>query len=82
MRDSMNEEKSSQSNLEIIHATKESRELFRIRNSFTFKLGVELTNCLKNPLKLLVLPFRIISLLISTKSSIYPNEILDTRISL
>ena len=72
----MNGEKSSQSTLEIIHATKESRELLRIRNSFTFKLGIELTKCLRNPLKLLILPFRIISLLISTKSSIYSNEIL------
>ena len=33
---------------EINLATKEARELYRLRNSFTFKLGIELILSIKN----------------------------------
>lgn len=51
----------------IAFATKESRELFRIRNSFTFNLGLELIRCVKNPFRLFLFPYRIITLLLATR---------------
>jgi hypothetical protein len=51
----------------IVLATKEARELFRIRNSFTFNLGIELIRALKNPLRLFVFPFKILNLLFRPK---------------
>ncbi len=51
----------------IVFASKESRELFRIRNSFTFNLGLELIRCVKNPFRLFFFPFRIVTLLLATQ---------------
>jgi hypothetical protein len=58
--------------LEIISATREARELFRIRNSFTFNLGIELVRSVKNPLLLPILPFRIIRLFFAKRTM--PNS--------
>lgn len=58
---------------DIVYATKESRELFRIRNSFTFNLGIEIVQSLKNPLKLFILPFRILIILFFPKKQIFSN---------
>jgi len=49
----------------IAHATKEGRELLRIRKSFTFNLGIQLILSMKNPFRLFVLPFRILGMLFS-----------------
>lgn len=54
---------------EITSATKEARELYRIRNSFTFNLGIQLVRSVKNPLLLPILPFRILKLLFSKKTT-------------
>lgn len=54
---------------EITSATKEARELHRIRNSFTFNLGIQLVRSVKNPLLLPILPFRILKLLFSKKDT-------------
>jgi len=53
---------------ELTPATKEARELYRIRNSFTFNLGIQLVRSVKNPLLLPILPFRILNLLFSKKT--------------
>ena len=60
---------------EIALATKEARELNRIRNSFTFNLGVELIRSIKNPFRIPLLPFRIMSSFFSRKprSSTFEN---------
>tara|TARA_B100001093_G_scaffold193309_2_gene185926 strand:- start:945 stop:2135 length:1191 start_codon:yes stop_codon:yes gene_type:complete len=55
---------------DIVLATREARELFRIRNSFTFNLGIELIRSLKNPLRLVAFPFKILNLLFSPKQEI------------
>ena len=55
---------------EIIFATKEARELYRIRNSFTFNLGIQLVRSVKNPLLLPILPFRILKLLFSKETTV------------
>jgi hypothetical protein len=52
---------------EIYLATKEARELYRIRNSFTFNLGIELIRSIKNPFRIPLLPFRLLGLLFSRK---------------
>lgn len=51
----------------IIHATKEARELYRIRSSFTFNLGIQIIRSIKNPFLIFLLPFRIIYLLFFKK---------------
>jgi len=65
---------SNQLSPNIVYATKESRELFRIRNSFTFKLGLEFTKCFKNPIRIFILPIRIIMLLLSKKTPVPIEE--------
>jgi len=57
---------------EIVLATKEARELFRVRNSFTFNLGIELIRSVKNPFLIFLLPFRLFSLLFFSKPQL-PN---------
>lgn len=49
-------------------ATHESRELYRIRSSFSFRLAVLLISAFKNPLKFFILPFTIPRELIFRKS--------------
>ena len=61
---------------EINLATKEARELYRLRNSFTFKLGIELILSIKNPFRIPLLPFRIIGLLFSRKN---PEPVFETK---
>ena len=52
-------------------ATREAKELHRVRNSFTFKIGIEVVSCIKNPLLIFILPFRIIRILLeSNKKSL------------
>ena len=59
-------------------ATREAKELYRIRNSFTFKIGIEFVKCLKNPLLFLILPFRALSLLISSRKELdFPETKLE-----
>ena len=41
----------------IYLATKEGRELHRIRNSFTFNMGLEMVKLLKNPFRIFLIPF-------------------------
>ena len=62
--------------LDPIHlATNEGRELNRIRNSLTFNLGLMIVSLLKNPLKIVLLPYLLIKLLQkSRKSSKYTYE--------
>ena len=55
---------------DIVFATKEAQELFRIRNSFTFHLGIELIRSLKNPLRLFLFPFKMLNLLFRPKKEI------------
>lgn len=66
-------EYSGGSNLEeldaIFLATNEGRELYRIRNSLTFRLGVILISLLKNPLKIVILPYFLVKLLTQTGRS-------------
>jgi len=57
---------------EIVLATKEARELFRVRNSFTFNLGIELIRSVKNPFLIFLLPFRLFNLLFFSKPQL-PN---------
>ena len=57
---------------EIVLATKEARELFRVRNSFTFNLGIELIRSVKNPFLIFLLPFRLFSLIFFSKPQL-PN---------
>lgn len=64
---------------EILFATKEARELFRIRHSFTFNLGIELIRSLKNPFRLIFFPFRALNLLLSPKQEIPINRIIPRR---
>ena len=56
-------------------ATHESKELHRIRKSLSFRIALILTNCLRNPLKILLLPFTITRELIFRRHSKYwqPN---------
>lgn len=59
----------------IYLATNEGRELNRIRNSLTFNLGLMIVSLLKNPLKIVLLPYVLIKLLQkSRKSSKYTYE--------
>ena len=53
----------------IVHATKEAREIHRLRSSFTFNLGMEIIRSIKNPFLILFLPFRIVSLLFIKKTA-------------
>ena len=53
----------------IVHATKEARELYRIRSSFTFNLGMQIIRSIKNPFLLFILPYRIVNLLFFKKTS-------------
>ena len=53
----------------ISHATKEAREIHRLRSSFTFNLGMEIIRSIKNPFLILFLPFRIVSLLFIKKTA-------------
>lgn len=46
--------------VEMIYiATKEGRELHRIRNSVTFRVGITMMSVLKNPLKFLISPYHL-----------------------
>ena len=51
-------------------ATHESRELYRIRSSFSFRLAVLMVSAFKNPLKFFILPFTIPRELFFRKSKI------------
>ena len=62
----------NESTLDISLATKEARELFRVRNSFTFNLGIELIRCVKNPFLIFLLPFHLLSHLFFSNSQL-PN---------
>lgn len=55
------------------YATEEAKELHRIRKSFSFRLILTITNLIKNPLKILLLPFSIARVLVSTNSSSQPS---------
>ena len=60
----------------IVMATREAKELHRVRNSFTFKIGIEIVACIKNPLLIMVLPFRIIRILFaSNKKSLHQHYV-------
>jgi hypothetical protein len=58
----------------LLVATKEARELHRIRNSFTFRFGIEIIRAIKFPPLLLILPYTIIRLLFGGKKSEYSLE--------
>ena len=70
-------------------ATHESKELQRIRSSFSFRIAILFTEAIKNPLKILLLPFTIPRELIFRRAekiaeaSLSPNSIvivgIDTR---
>ena len=70
-------------------ATHESKELQRIRSSFSFRIAILFTEAIKNPLKILLLPFTIPRELIFRRAekiaeaSSSPNSIvivgIDTR---
>ena len=47
----------------IFLATNEGRELIRLRNSLTFNFGLMIASLLKNPLKIVLLPYLLIKLL-------------------
>ncbi len=63
---SLNDKSDEVSEPSIIMATREAKELHRVRNSFTFKIGIEIVACIKNPLLIIVLPFRIIRILFAS----------------
>jgi hypothetical protein len=54
----------------IYLATKEGRELHRIRQSFTFNLGIQVMKIFKNPLKLIVFPYHLLALIIGRKNTV------------
>jgi hypothetical protein len=58
-------------------ATHESKELQRIRSSFSFRIAILLTKAIKNPLKIFLLPFTIPRELIFRR----PGKIVETRLS-
>ena len=58
------------------YATHESRELYRIRSSFSFRFAVLLAESFRNPLKLFLLPYTIPRELIFRK----PKQIVTTNI--
>ena len=47
------------------YATHEAKELLRVRNSFSFRLILTIGNLIKNPLRVLLLPFTIVKELVS-----------------
>lgn len=60
----------NETELESIYtATKEGRELWRLRNSMTFKLGIFLMRMVKNPFRLLIAPIDIVRLLLLNKET-------------
>ena len=63
----MSNDPQKQSIPEIVFATKEARELYRIRNSFTFNLGLELIRSAKNPFRLFIFPLTIFRLMFTRK---------------
>ena len=65
----MSKHPSNKSQPEIVLATKEARELYRIRESFTFRLGIEMIRSIRNPFLIFSFPFRIISQLFSRKEN-------------
>ena len=58
---------------EIYLSTKEGRELHRIRQSFTFNLGILVMGLFKNPLKIVLFPYQIIKLWKNQKKSLNFN---------
>ena len=54
----------------IYVATKEGRELQRIRNSFTFNFGIKVMSALKNPFRILILPYSLLEILKLRKKKI------------
>ena len=58
------------------YATHESRELYRVRSSFSFRFAVLLAESFRNPLKLFLLPYTIPRELIFRK----PKQIVTTNI--
>lgn len=53
----------------IVRATKEAKELHRIRTSFTFRIGIEVVRSLKNPFRLFGFPIRAVRLLVGSKDT-------------
>lgn len=52
---------------DIYISTREGRELHRIRQSFTFNLGIQMVQIIKNPLNLILFPYRLFQLLLGGK---------------
>lgn len=57
----------------IYLATKEGRELYRIRQSFTFKLGIQIMEVVKNPFKFIYLPYKLLTLVMNRKNTVEFN---------
>lgn len=57
----------------IYLATKEGRELYRIRQSFTFKLGIQIMEIVKNPFKFIYLPYKLLTLVMNRKNTVEFN---------
>jgi len=54
----------------IVTASKEARELNRLRDSHSFRLGISMIKILKNPLRIIFLPFIILKLLFDKNKEI------------
>lgn len=54
----------------IFIATKEGRELQRIRQSFTFNLGIQVMRVLRNPLRLFTFPYELLILVRARKGTV------------
>ena len=54
----------------IFIATKEGRELQRIRQSFTFNLGIQVMKVLRNPLRLFTFPYDLLTLVRARKGTV------------
>jgi len=57
----------------IFIATKEGRELQRIRQSFTFNLGIQVMRVLRNPLRLFTFPYDLLMLVRTVKGTVKFN---------
>ena len=57
----------------IFIATKEGRELQRIRQSFTFNLGIQVMKVLRNPLRLFTFPYDLLILVRARKGTVKFN---------